>query len=191
MFFDKIFQVEKFDEKQKSNLSRFSLRSEAKLFLTGSMGNGLATNASDLDLVLLLNEKYLEPQKLGSANSSDSSMNVEENNSSNDGQTQNKSTVKAFPSSKFSSLLAAFFFVQLKRYGSDESSHNSVSPATFSIDELLQCSVADRLDYFRRLLRSHAAHVCYVQRIIHARCPVLRFCHKKEKFFCELSINNQ
>ena len=52
-------------------------------------------------------------------------------------------------------------------------------------------SIPDRLDYIRRLLRSYAAHVCHVQRIAQARCPVLRFCHKQQKIFCELSINNQ
>jgi DNA polymerase sigma len=66
-----------------------------------------------------------------------------------------------------------------------------VSPLSCSIDELMQMPTADRLDYIRRLLRSYAAHVCHVQRIAHARCPVLRFCHKQEKIFCELSINNQ
>jgi DNA polymerase sigma len=52
-------------------------------------------------------------------------------------------------------------------------------------------SVPDRLDYIRRLLRSYAAYVCRVQRIAQARCPVVRFCHKQQKVFCELSINNQ
>jgi hypothetical protein len=52
-------------------------------------------------------------------------------------------------------------------------------------------SIADRLDYIRRLLRSSAAYVCHVQRIAQARCPVVRFCHKQQKVFCELSINNQ
>ena len=60
-----------------------------------------------------------------------------------------------------------------------------------SADDLLQMSVVDRLDYIRRLLRSSAAYVCHVQRIAHARCPVIRFCHKQQKIFCELSINNQ
>ena len=35
------------------------------------------------------------------------------------------------------------------------------------------------------------AYVCHVQRIAQARCPVVRFCHKQQKVFCELSINNQ
>lgn len=83
----------------------------------------------------------------------------------------------------------------MKRNPSDESSNQSLSPplppVVCSIDDLLQMSTADRLDYIRRLLRSYAAHVCYVQRIAQARCPVLRFCHKQQKVFCELSINNQ
>ena len=52
-------------------------------------------------------------------------------------------------------------------------------------------SIPDRLDYIRRLLRSYAAYVCHVQRIAQARCPVVRFCHKQQKVFCELSVNNQ
>jgi len=82
----------------------------------------------------------------------------------------------------------------LKRNLSDESSTRSNSPPsinlTLSADDLLQMSVADRLDYIRRLLRSSAAYVCHVQRIAQARCPVVRFCHKQQKIFCELSINN-
>ena len=66
-----------------------------------------------------------------------------------------------------------------------------LSTTACSADELLQMSVVDRLDYIRRLLRSSAAHVCHVQRIAQARCPVIRFCHKQQKIFCELSINNQ
>ena len=82
----------------------------------------------------------------------------------------------------------------MKRNLSDESSTRSNSPPsinlTLSADDLLQMSVADRLDYIRRLLRSSAAYVCHVQRIAQARCPVVRFCHKQQKIFCELSINN-
>ncbi|CAF0947367.1 unnamed protein product [Rotaria sp. Silwood1] len=146
---------------------------EAKLCLTGSMANNLATNLSDMDLVLILNDTYIEPQHLLSSNNSGESMNINENSCSNDiDMNQNK----------------------FKRNASDESSNHSLSPplqpSSFSADDLLQMSVTDRLDYIRRLLRSYAAYVCHVQRIAQARCPVVRFCHKQQKIFCELSINN-
>jgi hypothetical protein len=48
------------------------------------MANGLATNLSDMDLVLVLNDIYLEPQKFSSRNTSDESMNIDENSCSND-----------------------------------------------------------------------------------------------------------
>lgn len=59
-------------------------RSEAKLSLIGSMASGLATNLSDLDLVLVLNDTYLEPQQCASRNSSGELMNIDENSCSND-----------------------------------------------------------------------------------------------------------
>ncbi|CAF2465536.1 unnamed protein product [Rotaria sp. Silwood2] len=146
---------------------------EAKLCLTGSMANSLATNLSDMDIVLILNDTYIEAQHLSSSNNSGESMNIDENSCSNDiDMNQNK----------------------FKRNASDESSNHSLSPPlqpkSCSVDDLLQMSITDRLDYIRRLLRSYAAYVCHVQRIAQARCPVVRFCHKQQKFFCELSINN-
>lgn len=58
---------------------------EAKLSLIGSMANGLATNLSDMDLVLILNDTYIEPQNLSSSsNNSGESMNIDENSCSND-----------------------------------------------------------------------------------------------------------
>jgi len=56
----------------------------AKLSLIGSMANGLATNLSDIDLVLILNDIYIEPQHLSSSNNSGESMNIDENSCSND-----------------------------------------------------------------------------------------------------------
>jgi DNA polymerase sigma len=56
----------------------------AKLSLIGSMANGLATNLSDIDLVLILNDTYIEPQHLSSSNNSGESMNIDENSCSND-----------------------------------------------------------------------------------------------------------
>jgi hypothetical protein len=56
----------------------------AKLSLIGSMANGLATNLSDMDLVLILNDTYLEPQQYSSRNNSGESMNIDENSCSND-----------------------------------------------------------------------------------------------------------
>ncbi|CAF0939318.1 unnamed protein product [Rotaria sordida] len=146
---------------------------EAKLYLTGSMANNLATNLSDMDLVLVLNDTYIEPQHLSSSNNSGESMNIDENSCSNDiDMNQNK----------------------FKRNTSDESSNRSLSPpfqlSSYSTDDFLQMSVTDRLNYIGRLLRSYAPYVCHVQRIAQARCPVVRFCHKQQKFFCELSINN-
>ncbi|UJR23045.1 hypothetical protein I4U23_026071 [Adineta vaga] len=149
----------------------------AQLCLTGSMANSLATILSDMDLVLVLNDMYIEPQRvLSSSNNSRESMNIDENSCSNDvDMHQNK----------------------FKRNASDGSSSRSLSPplpssssSSYSADELLQMSIPDRLDYIRRLLRSSAAYVCHVQRIAQARCPVVRFCHKQQKMFCELSINN-
>ncbi|CAF1170292.1 unnamed protein product [Adineta ricciae] len=146
----------------------------AKLCLTGSMANSLVTTLSDMDLVLVLNDTYIEPQRLpSSSNNSGESMTIDENSCSNDIDIhQNK----------------------FKRNVSDGSSSRSLSPtlqtSTYSVDELLQMSIPDRLDCIRRLLRSSAAYVCHVQRIAQARCPVVRFCHKQQKIFCELSINN-
>ena len=57
---------------------------EAKLCLIGSMANSLATNLSDMDLVLILNDTYIEPQQLSSSNNSGDSMNIDENSCSND-----------------------------------------------------------------------------------------------------------
>ncbi len=48
------------------------------------MVNGLATNLSDMDLVLTLNDTYLEPQQSSSRNTSGESMNIDENSCSND-----------------------------------------------------------------------------------------------------------
>jgi len=48
------------------------------------MANGLATNLSDMDLVLVLNDTYIEPQHLLSSNNSGESMNIDENSCSND-----------------------------------------------------------------------------------------------------------
>lgn len=48
------------------------------------MATGLATNLSDLDFVLLLNDTYLEPQQCASKNSSGELMNIDENSCSND-----------------------------------------------------------------------------------------------------------
>ncbi|CAF1396654.1 unnamed protein product [Adineta steineri] len=146
---------------------------EAKLCLIGSMANGLATILSDMDFVLILNETYIEPQRILSSNNSGESMTIDENSCSNDADIQQH---------------------KFKRNASDGSSSRSLSPplppASHSADDLLQMSIPDRLDYIRRLLRSYAAHVCRVQRIAQARCPVVRFCHKQQKIFCELSINN-
>ncbi|CAM4749946.1 unnamed protein product [Rotaria magnacalcarata] len=143
---------------------------DVKLCLTGSMANDLAAHLSDMDLVLILNETYIEPQNLSSSNNSGESMNIDNNSCSNDiDMNQNK----------------------FNRNTSDESLNLTVSPpSTYSADDLMQMSVTDRLDYIRRLLRSYAAYVCHVQRISQARCPVVRFCHKQQKFFCELSVNN-
>ena len=60
------------------------LNLEAKLCLIGSMANGLATTLSDLDLVLVLNDTYLEPHRASSSNNSGESMNIDENSCSND-----------------------------------------------------------------------------------------------------------
>ena len=48
------------------------------------MANGLATSLSDMDLVLILNDTYIEPQNLSSSNNSGESMNTDENSCSND-----------------------------------------------------------------------------------------------------------
>lgn len=48
------------------------------------MANGLATTLSDMDLVLVLNDTYIEPQNLSSSNNSGESMNIDENSCSND-----------------------------------------------------------------------------------------------------------
>ena len=48
------------------------------------MANGLATGFSDMDLVLILNDTYIEPQHVTSSNNSGESMNVDENSCSND-----------------------------------------------------------------------------------------------------------
>lgn len=49
------------------------------------MANGLGTDLSDLDLVLTLNDTYLEPQQIStSSNNSRESMNIDENSCSND-----------------------------------------------------------------------------------------------------------
>jgi hypothetical protein len=48
------------------------------------MANGLATNLSDMDLVLVLNDTYIEAQHLSASNSSGESMNIDENSCSND-----------------------------------------------------------------------------------------------------------
>ena len=48
------------------------------------MANGLATNLSDMDLVLILNDTYIEPQHVLSSNNSGESMNIDENSCSND-----------------------------------------------------------------------------------------------------------
>ncbi len=57
----------------------------AKLCLIGSMANGLATSLSDMDLVLILNDTYIEPQHVSSSsNNSGESMNIDENSCSND-----------------------------------------------------------------------------------------------------------
>jgi DNA polymerase sigma len=67
---------------QKKIFYRFILG--AKLSLIGSMANGLATSLSDMDLVLILNDTYIEPQHLSSSNNSGESMNIDDNSCSND-----------------------------------------------------------------------------------------------------------
>ena len=155
------------------------------------MANGLATNLSDMDLVLILNDTYLEPQQISSRNNSGESMNIDENSCSNDIEMNQHKVENLFQSKP----ILFIYRDQFKRNPSDESTSRSLSPpvapSSCSADDLLQMSVADRLDYIRRLLRSSAAYVCHVQRIAQARCPVVRFCHKQQKIFCELSINNQ
>jgi len=59
------------------------------------MANGLATNLSDMDLVLILNDTYIEPQNVSSSNNSGESMNIDENSCSNDVEmNQNKVLIK-------------------------------------------------------------------------------------------------
>ncbi|CAF4529174.1 unnamed protein product, partial [Rotaria magnacalcarata] len=48
------------------------------------MANDLAAHLSDMDLVLILNETYIEPQNLSSSNNSGESMNIDNNSCSND-----------------------------------------------------------------------------------------------------------
>lgn len=62
------------------------VRLGAKLALIGSMANGLATSFSDMDLVLILNDTYIEPQHVSSSNNSRESMNIDENSCSNDAE---------------------------------------------------------------------------------------------------------
>lgn len=74
---------------------------EAKLSLIGSMGTGLATNLSDLDLVLLLNDTYLEPQQCASRNNSGESMNIDENSCSNDVEINRNKVIEISPIESF------------------------------------------------------------------------------------------
>lgn len=73
---------------------------EAKLALTGSMATGLATNLSDMDLVLVLNDTYIEPQQTNTSTSSGESMHVDENSCSNDVDMTHQK-VKSFPSNRY------------------------------------------------------------------------------------------
>ena len=62
----------------------------SKLCLTGSMATGLITVLSDMDLVLVLNDTYIEPQHGLSNNNSGEAMNIDENSCSNDGDNSRK-----------------------------------------------------------------------------------------------------
>ena len=59
---------------------------QAKLSLIGSMANRLGTDLSDMDLVLVLNDTYLEPHQPSSSSSNNSgeSMTIDDNSCSND-----------------------------------------------------------------------------------------------------------
>ncbi|CAF1098176.1 unnamed protein product [Didymodactylos carnosus] len=156
----------------------------SKLHLTGSMANGLATVLSDMDLVLVLNDTYIEPQPYHQSFSSDDSIRSLINSNTN-AENSNESEMDVENGNEIPAVR--------NNSSSNEASSSRSSPLSviYSANELLQQSVADRLDYIGRLLRSHAPYVCHIQRICHARCPLVRFCHKQQKLFCELSINNQ
>ncbi|CAF1019761.1 unnamed protein product [Didymodactylos carnosus] len=155
----------------------------SKLHLTGSMANGLATVLSDMDLVLVLNDTYIEPQPYHQSFSSDDSIRSLINSNTN-AENSNESEMDVENGNEIPAVR--------NNSSSNEASSSRSSPLSviYSANELLQQSVADRLDYIGRLLRSHAPYVCHIQRICHARCPLVRFCHKQQKLFCELSINN-
>jgi hypothetical protein len=60
------------------------------------MANGLATRLSDMDLVLILNDTYIEPQHFSSSNNSGESMNIDENSCSNDIEMNQNKVINTF-----------------------------------------------------------------------------------------------